>query len=85
MSLTLDRKGGLPKKTQTCFFFQIDKARVHEFRTQLAQLVPMITSTAQVLSHRHNIAQNKKETAAKKSFRRSSTSMESIYHSPKRG
>ncbi|KAK4695719.1 hypothetical protein P7C71_g2086, partial [Lecanoromycetidae sp. Uapishka_2] len=59
-------KGGLPKKTQVLFFFQINHARVHEFRTQLAKLVPLITSTAHVLGLRDNIAKNKDEAAAKK-------------------
>lgn len=62
----LGRSGGLPKKTETYFFFQIDSVRVHEFRTQLAKLVPHITSTAQALSDRQKIAQNKKDAAEKK-------------------
>ncbi|OCH94868.1 peroxidase TAP [Obba rivulosa] len=55
---------GLPKKTQTYVFFQIDD-NVKGFRTQLAQLVPLITSAAQVQSHRASIAQNKKTAADK--------------------
>jgi len=66
LRLTLDRAGGLPKKTETYFFFQIDNARVHEFRTQLTQLVPLITTTAQVLSDRAKITQNKNDAADKK-------------------
>lgn len=51
--------GGLPKKTQTFLFFQIDKNRVQDFRTQLSQLVPLITTTAQTVKDRARIAQNK--------------------------
>lgn len=51
--------GGLPKKTQTFLFFQIDQNRVQDFRTQLYQLVPLITTTAQTVKDRAKIAQNK--------------------------
>ena len=57
--LILNRPG-LPKKTQTYFFFQIDHARVHEFRIQLAHLVPLITTTNQVIEDQEKIAQHKK-------------------------
>ena len=66
-SLTLDRAGGLPKKTETCYFFRINDAYVHEFRTQLGKLVPLITSTAEVINdQRKQLAQNKKDAAEKK-------------------
>jgi len=51
--------GGIPKKTETFFFFEIDKDRIHDFRTQLAQLLPLITSTAQIINDRERISQNK--------------------------
>lgn len=62
--LTLDR-AGLPKKTQTYFFFLIDESRVKEFRQQLAHLVPLITTTAQVFGH-HETIQNNKADAVKR-------------------
>lgn len=56
--------GGLPKKTETFYFFQIDPAYVRDFRTQLTQLLPLITSTAEVLNdQRPQIAQSKKYAA----------------------
>ena len=58
-----DILSGLPKRTQTYFFFQIDDARVKEFRLDLAQLVPSITTTAQVKNDREKIAQYKKSVA----------------------
>ena len=54
------RINGLPKKTETFFFFQIDKNRVHDFRAQLAHLVPLITSSAQAIDDQNKIAQHKK-------------------------
>ena len=51
--------GGLPKKTQTFLFFLIDKNHVHDFRTQLSHLVPLITTTAQTIKDREKINQNK--------------------------
>ncbi|KAL9118951.1 MAG: hypothetical protein Q9187_004496, partial [Circinaria calcarea] len=51
---------GLPKRTQTYYFFQIDDARVQQFREQLAKLVPLITTTGQAMSDRQKIADNKK-------------------------
>ena len=60
-SLTLGRLGGLPKKTQTFFFFQIDKNRVSEFRKQLAKFVPEITTTTNVVKNREDIDRNKAE------------------------
>lgn len=53
-------RSGLPKLTQTYFFFSIDKARVHDFRTQLSYFIPLITTTAQARSDRDKIAQHKK-------------------------
>ena len=60
------RVGGLPKKTETFYFFQIDPHRVHDFRTKLTQLIPHIKSTAQVVDDRKKLAQNKKDAADKK-------------------
>ena len=61
-----DILSGLPKKTQTYFFFQIDDLRVQEFRAQLAHLIPSITTTAQVKENRSRITQYKKDHAAGK-------------------
>jgi hypothetical protein len=58
-------RAGLPKKTQTFLFFQIDNARVHEFRTQLAKLVPLITTTVQVMNDLEKIVHHKKSVASK--------------------
>ena len=52
--------GGLPKKTETYLFFQIKKDKVTEFRKALARLVPLITTTAQVLQDRQKLADHKK-------------------------
>ncbi|KAH9941342.1 peroxidase TAP [Amylocystis lapponica] len=59
-----DILAGLPKRTQTYVFFQIDD-NVTAFRTQLSQLVPLITTTAQVVRDQQKIAQNKKAAAEK--------------------
>ncbi len=56
-------RAGLPSKTQTYFFFIIDHSRVKEFRKQLTHLIPLITTTAQVFSHRKTISQEKAEAA----------------------
>lgn len=61
-----DILAGLPKKTETFVFFQIDEYRVHEFRRQLARLVPLITTNAQVLNDLEKIAQNKKDAVERK-------------------
>ncbi|MDI1485783.1 MAG: dye-decolorizing heme-containing peroxidase [Ramalina farinacea] len=50
---------GLPKKTQTYLFFQIHANNVDAFRTHLAQLVPHITTIAQVKADLDQIAKNK--------------------------
>ena len=53
-------------KTETFYFFQIDSAYVHDFRTHLTQLLPLITTTAQVVEElRPKIAQTKKDAAEK--------------------
>lgn len=54
-------RSGLPKKTQTYVFFQITDANA--FRRALSDLVPVITSTEQVLRHRQSITDNKKKAA----------------------
>lgn len=61
LSIILILPSGLPKKTETFLFFRIDDARVHQFRTQLAKLVPLITTTSQVVKDRERIAQHKKD------------------------
>jgi len=53
-----DILGGLPKKTQTNVFFQI--VDVTNFRKQLRALIPLITTTDQVLKDRDAINQHKK-------------------------
>lgn len=58
-----DILAGLPKKTQTYFFFLIDQSRTQEFRKQLAHLVPLITTTAQVFKHHDAISQDKADAA----------------------
>ena len=63
--LTHDRSG-LPKKTETYFFFTINKDRVHDFRTQLTHLIPLITTTAQARSGRDKIVQHKVAPAGQK-------------------
>ncbi|KAI0782337.1 DyP-type peroxidase [Abortiporus biennis] len=53
-----DILSGLPKKTETYIFFQISDD-VSAFRSQLTHLVPLVTSTAQVLKDRDTIANHK--------------------------
>ncbi|KAG6849423.1 hypothetical protein H0H93_008571 [Arthromyces matolae] len=53
-----DILSGLPKKTQTYFFFQI--TNVNLFRSQLTKLVPIVKTTAQVLKDRKAIDDHKK-------------------------
>ena len=65
--LTLNRVG-LPKKTQTYFFFQIDDSQVHGFRVQLGKLLPHITTTAQVTEDMKKIAVHKKKAADERSI-----------------
>jgi hypothetical protein len=59
-------RAGLPKKTQTFLFFQIDNARVYEFRMQLAELVPLITTTVQVMNDQKKIVHHKKSVASQR-------------------
>lgn len=54
-------RAGLPKKTQTYYFFVIDQSRVKEFRQQLAHLIPLITTTAQVFDHQKMIDHEKSD------------------------
>nr|7ANV_A Chain A, ancestral D-type dye decolorizing peroxidase [Geotrichum candidum] len=53
-----DILGGLPKKTETYFFFKITDAAA--FRKHLKQLIPLITTTAQVQKDRKAIDEHKK-------------------------
>jgi hypothetical protein len=41
---------GPPKKTETCFFFWNDDARVNDFRQHLINFVPLVTTAAQGFS-----------------------------------
>ncbi|MCJ1393012.1 hypothetical protein MMC18_005884 [Xylographa bjoerkii] len=61
-----DILAGLPKKTQTYYFFTIDEHRVQKFRTQLVHLVPLITSTSQVIGDKAKIATGKKTALEQK-------------------
>ncbi|KAF9466754.1 hypothetical protein BDZ94DRAFT_1280704 [Collybia nuda] len=54
-----DVLSGLPKKTQTYFFFQITDVKL--FRSQLTQFVPLVKTTAQVLKDRKTIEDHKKK------------------------
>ncbi|KAG6902138.1 hypothetical protein C0995_003895 [Termitomyces sp. Mi166 len=54
-----DILSGLPKKTQTYFFFQITDVKL--FRSQLSHLVPLIKTTSQVLKDRKAIQDHKKK------------------------
>ena len=54
-------RAGLPKKTQTYFFFQIVAVKVDDFRAQLTHLLPLITTTAQVIDDQNKIANAKKQ------------------------
>ncbi|KAG6816227.1 hypothetical protein H0H87_007598 [Tephrocybe sp. NHM501043] len=53
-----DILSGLPKKTQTYFFFQITDVKL--FRSQLSHFVPLVKTTAQVLKDRKAIDDHKK-------------------------
>lgn len=64
--LTLHRSKGLPKKTETFLFFQIDDGKVPEFRAQLANLIPLIRTAAQALDDQNQIQQSKKDAAQHK-------------------
>ncbi|KAG6919706.1 hypothetical protein DXG01_002652 [Tephrocybe rancida] len=54
-----DILSGLPKKTQTYFFFQV--ANVKLFRSQLSKFTPLVKTTAQVLKDRKTIEDHKKK------------------------
>jgi Dyp-type peroxidase family len=54
-----DILGGLPKKTETKFFFQI--VNVTSFRKQLQDVIPLITTVAKVLKDRDAIDKHKKK------------------------
>ena len=57
--LTQFISAGLPKKVQQYVLFQIDDD-VTQFRKRLALLIPLITTTNQVMADRAKIAANKK-------------------------
>ncbi|KAK0470216.1 peroxidase TAP [Desarmillaria tabescens] len=56
-----DTLGGLPKKTETCLFFQITKTSL--FKAHLKLFIPLIKTTAQVISDRKAIDGLKKVTS----------------------
>jgi len=56
-------RAGLPKKGESFFFFVINKDKVPEFCTDLANLVPLITTAAQCLDDRDRIIKEKKRAA----------------------
>jgi hypothetical protein len=55
---------GLPKKTETFFFFVINEAKATDFRRQLKQLLPSITSCKQASGDRSELAKHKKSKTA---------------------
>ncbi|KAF2232962.1 Dyp-type peroxidase [Viridothelium virens] len=55
--------GGLPKKAETYYFFRVENAEVKAFRSRLAELVPLITTSADVAKHRVKISEHKRNTA----------------------
>jgi hypothetical protein len=55
----MDLRSGLPKKTQTYFFFQITDVKL--FRSQLVQFTPLVKTVAQVLKDRKAIEDHKKK------------------------
>ncbi len=62
----IPHRNGFPKKTEIFFFFRIDDDRVKEFREQLTELVPLITTTNQVKEDRKKIDELKKRRAERK-------------------
>lgn len=52
-------RSGLPKKTETYFFFQV--TNVKQFRTQFSRFVPLVKTVAQVLKDRDTIDKHKRE------------------------
>ncbi|KAL0954306.1 hypothetical protein HGRIS_003305 [Hohenbuehelia grisea] len=54
-----DILAGLPKKTETYFFFQVSD--VNRFRGQFAKFVPSVTTTAQVVAGRQAIQEHKSQ------------------------
>ena len=46
---------GFSKKTQTNLFYQIDGSKVDSFRAHLAALLPLVTTSAQVLNDKKRI------------------------------
>ena len=66
LTLMIANRAGLPKRTQTYVFFQIDKAGIQEFRAALNNLLPLITTTTQVQNDRQRIAQHKQQCAGRK-------------------
>ncbi|KAK0496631.1 peroxidase TAP [Armillaria luteobubalina] len=55
-----DVLGGLPKKTQTCLFFQITNTAL--FKAQLKLFIPLVKTTSQVIADRKAIDDHKKKT-----------------------
>ncbi|KAK0468764.1 peroxidase TAP [Armillaria novae-zelandiae] len=55
-----DVLGGLPKKTQTCLFFQITNTIL--FKVQLNLFIPLVKTSAQVIADRKAIDDHKKNT-----------------------
>ncbi|KAK0484213.1 hypothetical protein EDD18DRAFT_1112016 [Armillaria luteobubalina] len=59
-----DVLGGLPKKTQTCLFFQITNTTL--FKAQLKLFIPLVKMTAQVIADRQAISDHKKTPQGQK-------------------
>ncbi|KAL0948438.1 hypothetical protein HGRIS_011015 [Hohenbuehelia grisea] len=51
--------GGLPKKTETFYFFEVTK--VDRFRSQFSEFVPLVKTAAQVNGHREEIYAHKQQ------------------------
>ena len=50
---------GLPKRTETYYFFRIDSTRVDDFRKQLSHLVPLITTSEGARHERQRVSKAK--------------------------
>ncbi|KAI9652145.1 MAG: hypothetical protein M1831_007177 [Alyxoria varia] len=60
-----DILAGLSKKTQTFLFFQIKETHATDFRKQLNQLIPLITTTTQAVSDRQKIIEERRNGLVK--------------------
>lgn len=56
---------GLPKKFEAYWFLQINDDHVNDFRTQLNELVPLVTSTADGFRDLAKIAHHKRDSSGR--------------------